>query len=181
MHLVINPTHTTSVRMLVICPINAEERLKMTCFRGQDQKLAGNFKLWESVEEMFQGSALNKLEDDAWEQWRVDEFGTHSVTIEMPIHVGWESTDNKDKYPIDALEKFNPNGRSTALRIRSNHTEHLAPLTRDITLVYQLEDQRGEAKVTIWSMYPGDDIGELDGDITEREGRVFFDWNHPGE
>lgn len=181
MHLVTNPSYPTSIRMLVICPIKTEERLKTTCFRGRNQKLAGNFKLWESVEEMFKSSAINELKDDFWEQWRKCEFGTHSVTIEMPVHIGWESTANKDKYPMDTLEEFCPNRRSTALRIRSNRTEHLAPLTKDITIVYQLEDQRGEPKVTIWSLYPGDDIGELVGDITQREGRVFFDWNHPGE
>lgn len=176
MHLVIN-----LVNMLVICPIKTKERLQTTCFRGRDQKLAGNFKLWESVEDMFEGSILNKVTDDVWEQWEHGVFGTHSVTFEMPIHVGWESTVSRDKYSMDDLEDFSPNKRSSALRIRPGRTEHLAPLTRDITIVYQLEEQRGAAKVTIWSMYPGVDIGELDGDITEREGRVFFDWNHPGE
>ena len=180
MHLNIKPSTPAFVRMLVICPIKTEERLQKTCFRGRDQKLAGNFKLWESIEDMFKGSVLNELTGDAWEQWAASDFGTHSLSFEMTIEVGWESTIDQHMCQMDELEAFYPNKRSSALRIRPNSTERLAPLTRDVTIVYQLEDQRGEAKVTIWSIYPGVDIGELDGNITEREIRVFFDWDHPG-
>jgi len=35
--------------------------------------------------------------------------------------------------------------------------------------------------VVIKSIYPGNDIGDLEGNITKREGVVFFDSNHPGE
>jgi hypothetical protein len=34
--------------------------------------------------------------------------------------------------------------------------------------------------VTIFSAYPGPDIGEVRQDVTKRERVVFFDRNHPG-
>lgn len=182
MYLSIKLTNPTSANLLLICPENTEQRLKKTCFRGRDQKLAGNFKLWESVKAVFTGSVLNKLTEDAVEQWKLGKFVTHSITFEMPIHVGWESTISKELCSEATLEEFFPNKKSRALRVRPDSTELLAPLTKDITIVYQLVKKNDSAaKVIVWSMYPGTDIGELYGDVTEREGRVFIDWNHPGE
>jgi hypothetical protein len=181
MHLIIEGPAANSVDTLIICPIKVVDRLKTTCFRGRDLKLAGNFRLWESVEEVMRGQVRNDLVDDALELWQIGDFGTHSLRLEMSIEVGWESTAPKNDFHIDELEWFEPNKHSCAKRVRLNRIKRLAPLSRDLTIVYQLEDQRGEPKVTIWSMYPGVDIGELDGDITKRESRVFFDWNHRGE
>ncbi len=181
MHLVIKGPSANSVDTLVICPIMVEKRLETTCFRGRDVKRAGNFRVWGSIEEVMKGKVCNDLVDDALELWQKGDFGTHSLELQMAIEVGWESTAPESDFPVDMLEWFQPNKHSCAKRVRLNQTRRLTPLTRDLTIVYQLEDQRGEPKVTIWSIYPGVDIGELDGDITKREGRVFFDWNHPGE
>ncbi len=181
MHLIIKSQTANPVSLLLVCEVKTEERLQTTCFRGHGLKLAGNFKLWKSVEDMFLGTFCNMFVDDIWTQWNEKDFGVCSVTFQMAIEVGWESTLRRHKCLKDELEVFAPNKSSTALRIRKDLKDRLAPLTRDVTVIYELCDQRGEPKVTIRSLYPGTDIGELDGDITEREGRVFFDWNHPGE
>jgi hypothetical protein len=177
MHLVIK----RHVDTLVICPIKVVKRLKTTCFRGRGLKLAGNFQLWESVEDVMSGDVLTNLLDNALELWRTRDFGTHSLQLKMPTEVGWESTAAKRNFLVDELERFKPNKHSCAERVRPHHVKCLAPLTRDLTIVYEIKDQRREPKVTIRSIYPGVDIGELDGDVTKREGRVFFDWNYPGE
>ena len=58
-----------------------------------------------------------------------------------------------------------------------------APRTRDVTVIYGIsEGKRGDDVVVILrSMYPGPDVGELKGDVSVREGRVFFDWNVAGD
>jgi hypothetical protein len=57
-----------------------------------------------------------------------------------------------------------------------------APLTNKLTVVFefQLATEDRPHLMIVHSLYPGEDIGELSGDITENEGRVFFDWDHPG-
>jgi hypothetical protein len=164
MYLSIKLTNPTLVNLSLICPEDTERRLKRTCFRGRNQKLAGNFMLWESVKAVFTGSVLNKLTEDVVEQWELGKFFTHSITFEMPLFVGWESTINKELCSEAALEEFFPNKKSRALRVRPDYTELLAPLTKDITIVYQLLRKNDEtAKIIVWSMYPGTDIGELYG------------------
>lgn len=65
--------------------------------------------------------------------------------------------------------------------VKTSCTDILAPQTYDLTIIYQFMFFDKKPKVFIHSMYPGYDIGELIGDITKRENRIFFDWNHPGE
>ncbi len=181
MHLVTRDGCPAGLSVLIMCLQKQEERMQKTCFRGRGLKLAGNFMLWASVEDVMRGRVRNDLVDDVLELWQLRDFGTHSLSFEMPHHIGWESTAPKKIYRPEELEGFRLNNHTTAERIRLDNYDRLAPLTRELTIIYRLEDQRGEPKVTIYSMYPGIDIGELDGDITAREGRVFFDWNHPGE
>lgn len=181
MHEIVRSPTPGGLSLLIFCNFKDEDRLNRTHFRGRGLKQAGNFKLWQSLEEMFKGTLRNMLADDAWERWAEQDFGTSSSVFLMPVNVGWESTLDQKLCRPDELEEFAPNRRSTALRVRTDLEDRLAPLTREITVIYELSEQRGEPKVTIWSLYPGTDIGELNGDITKREGRVFFDWNHPGE
>ena len=167
---------------IIICLARTEERLAGTCFRGKEKKLAGNFHLWESAEDVFAdesvSTALAEEIDDLVEN---QDFGTHSVTVTHSADVGWESTDNFPLFNSDELEEFYPNNRSHALRvINPSKLGRKAPRASEVTFVFNLAMQRGELKVTIVSLYPGIDVGELVDDITTREQRVFYDWEHPG-
>lgn len=122
------------------------------------------------------------LMDEVSDLYAAKDFATHSVTVTHPTCIGWASTDHLSYFSSDELEVFEPNSRSTALKvILPSKLERKAPLTQDVTFIFKLEEQRGTPKVTLVSIYPGTDIGDLDGDITQREQQVFYDWDHPGE
>ncbi|PJA47106.1 hypothetical protein CO172_03075 [Candidatus Uhrbacteria bacterium CG_4_9_14_3_um_filter_36_7] len=183
--------------LVIIVSQQTEERLGGTCFRGKCVRKAGNFFRWESLHELFDrhdrlidflaATAQERavLVDDeqgggpGTNRYTVDKF---SCTFENGGDVGWESTVPRDGYPNWLLERFTPNRRSVALRIKMEHPEYRAPKTKLITFVCQLVfDAKDGFILIIHSLYPGVDVGELKGDMTGREGRVFFDWNHPGQ
>ena len=97
------------------------------------------------------------------------------------MSVGWESTSALSDYKEDDLERFTINRRSKGLRVKMCRTDLLAPKTCELTIVYELKIEDDKLVAIIHSIYPGQDIGELRGNVTVREKRVFFDWNHPGQ
>ena len=168
---------------LIIARSQTLERLSRTCFRGTNRKLAGNFSLWRNLEEMFMEPFIREqlLSDILASADASTKNRTFSITIYCSEEVGWSSTDTLSRYHNIVLEPFEPNRNSRALRVKANRTDHLAPRTQEVTIVYELrfEEENGWVAV-IHSVYPGHDIGNLRGDITARENRIFFDWNHPG-
>jgi len=169
------------IEAMVIVRTPTQVRLAGTCFRGPAHKVGGNFHRWHSVEELLADrNVFTAFCEDVSERIQQDDFQTHSLCVEYRFPVGWASTAPRKNYLRRDLEKFHPNRRSSAFRVRLSRTNLLVPETMNLTLVYELKkDDRGIAAV-IYSIYPGDDIGELYEDITKREKIVFFDWNHPG-
>jgi hypothetical protein len=161
---------------------STKDRLRTTCFRGTSLKKAGNFFRWNSVEGFFQdGLVLEKLLTEIDYLFQVSDFRTHRMHITHTQPVGWGSTGIIDNYPSDALEHFNPNRRSTGLRVKSKRIDILAPMTQELTIVFEFKSEDSCPTAIVHSIYPGTDVGELMGDVTEREQLIFFDWNHPGE
>ena len=178
----INRELREGLRLTVVVRHHTEDRLKKTCFRGYHNRLAGNFKLWETAESLFRDPiVMEVLLEEVHELWQNRDFGSRSATVVHSHDVGWESTDLAEKFDLDELERFNPNRHSSALRVKQHLLTLKAPLAKLITLVFEFKDEDGNPTVIVHSIYPGTDIGELEGDVTEREDRVFFDWNHPGE
>jgi hypothetical protein len=168
--------------VVVIVRHDTESRLAKTCFRGPHLKVAGNFSSWANCGELFKNRFIvSELVNDAREALRVNER-TNSVTIALENLCGWSGTDGLGKYNHRALERFEPNRRSFAWRVRTHRRDLLAPRTHILTVVYELKEEadKDQIAVIVHSIYPGSDIGELVGDITQREKRIFFDWNHPG-
>jgi len=110
-------------------------------------------------------------------------FARQDGALIGPALVGRSSTGKLADYPAEALVPYQPNKRSQALRIRPERRDILAPPTCILTIVYQRKppDDEGRQVVIVHSLYPGPDIGQLRGDITAREGVVFFYWEHPGQ
>jgi hypothetical protein len=163
------------------------ERLATTCFRGTDRARAGNFSRFARVQDVFRDKkvldGLRKyVSESVHELLDSPDFldATFSCTVDAGHPVGWESTDRMDRYSAELLEPFNPNRRSRALRIKPDRTDIRAPVTSLVTLVFQLRYEVDAWAIVIHSMYPGKDIGDLVGDITRREQRVFFVWEHHG-
>lgn len=168
------------------CPIivkaETEERLRRTCFRDTLEPLAGKFIYWQTVHQVLTDNEVAELfTQELSEVWTEHDFGTIGSTLQLSRNIGWESTDALANYTEDELEIFKPNRRSIALRVKPSCKNRLAPLTCEVTIIYRFALIDDKPKVFIYSMYPGCDIGELNDDVTAREGRVFFDWNHPGE
>lgn len=165
----------------IIVRRSTEERLQTKCFRGTSLPLAGNFLRWGSAEELFRDrEVMERFIAELDELWSKQEFGTHSLSIAHSMPVGWESTASLPNYTEADLEEFDLNRRSWGLRVKPTRTDLLAPKTNDFTVVFQFKPEDSKAVAIVHSIYPGSDVGELNGDVTAREKRVFFDWSHPG-
>lgn len=177
-------THTlkSGVQATIIVRPKTIARLAGTCFRGPNFWKAGNFNRWNSVEEVFGDHiVLDELLAEINELWKTKDFTTHSLEILHKEKVGWASTAPLEDYTYDELESFEVNPKSWALRVKTTLNSVKAPRTRNITIIFEFVAQHGEPVAIVHSIYPGRDIGKLEGDITEREKCVFFDWEHPGE
>lgn len=177
----IHNTLNSGVRAAIIVRRTTEERLWSKCFRGTALPLAGNFQRWCSADQLFRDrEVMEHFLTELDELWSKQEFGTSSVSIVHSMPVGWESTDELQSYTKDDLEEFHLNRKSWGLRVKPSRTDLLAPKTHEFTLVFEFKSEGDEAVAVVHSIYPGKDIGELDRDVTDREKRVFFDWEHPG-
>ena len=163
-----------------------ERKTNAINFRGQENRLAGNFSRWVSVRHLFLDSGVvdNFLEglDEIWSENK-GKSSTDSLNLEYESMVGWECTDELELYEPEELEPFEPNEESTAMMVKEGRDMYLAPRTKLVTIVFEFIADRPKsvAKVLIHRVYPGRDVGDLFGDITLREGRVFFNLDHPGE
>jgi hypothetical protein len=176
--LIINKNQTPDIAVIV--RDRTKQRLSTTCFRGRPTARAGNFVLWTDVYHVFNDTLIyHHLIADALLAIQEKQY-ENSVCIDYGSTIGWSGTDTLDTYSSDDLEEFRPNHSSQALRVKACCTDKLAPKTSLLTVVYEIKHERNQVAVIVHSLYPGEDIGELRGNITEREKRVFFDWEHPG-
>jgi hypothetical protein len=161
---------------------HVEERLANRCFRGRHIRRAGNFFEYSSANGLFAVKHIfDEFVKEVVKRWEAQELDTRAVTIESASDVGWESTTPLSNFKDDDLELFELNRRATGLRVKLGRTDIRAPKTRDVTIVFAIKNENNYPTAVIFSIYPGVDVGELEDDVTEREGRAFFDWNHPGE
>lgn len=178
----IDTTLSDSTKCPIIVKAKTEERLRRTCFRDTFKPLAGKFIYWQTVHQVLTDAEVAELfTQELSEVWGERDFGIIGSTLQLSRNIGWESTDALDNYVKNELEIFKPNRRSTALRVKPSCRNRLAPFTCEITIIYRFALIKNKPKVFIYSTYPGCDIGELKDNVTAREGRAFFDWNHPGE
>jgi hypothetical protein len=157
-----------------------KQRLVQKCFR-QNVCLAGNFSLWENAYDVIQNRHVTRALLIDTEEALSEKSRTNSVCVDVGTFIGWSGTDDMVKYRLSVLESFEPNRKSTALRVRLDRRDLCAPQTNLVTVIYEVKSEPGQIAVIIHSLYPGKDIGELCGDVTAREQCVFFDWNHPGK
>ncbi len=171
---------TSGKRVDVVVPQFHVKRLDKTCFRGREVQLAGNFSLFRDALEFFEDSFIKReFLDEIERAFKKHDLRTIGVSIWHPDTLGWASTARLEDFAAEELEEFHPNRRSTALRVCTRNV--YAPRTRWCTIISHLKVKPGQRPcVMVCSIYPGEDIGELEGDITKREGVVFFGWDHPG-
>lgn len=170
-----------NLNLKIVVRNDTRVRLSSRCFRGISCKVASNFKKWWDVESLLNDSFIKEELRRKVLNHSVDGEGTYSITITYPEIVGWSGTDDIEKYSPDSYAEYHPNRKSTVMRIIPKRTDILAPVTHKVTFVYELKHEDGELVMVIHSIYPGEDIGPLEGNITALRDLVMFDWYHPGE
>jgi hypothetical protein len=184
-------------RLFILYSEKVKNRLETTCFRGVRNKFAGNFSQWNTFEDLVSDkgfdfedelhkSVMTTLQEYSPDNTKNPRVGI--VTLDFEQEIGWESTDDRCKYLDSSLEEFCPNNRCTAFRVKTDLEYIQAPKTSLMTIVYGILIENKDIIVCIQTMYPGEYVGPLHNtegsenvNITERQGRVFFDWYHPGE
>lgn len=165
----------------IIVRRDTEIRLFEKHFRGTSRPLAGNFMRWHSADRLFGDvGVMREFLAELNDLWLREDFATHSLCINHSAQVGWSSTDELKKYSAEALEAFDLNRRSHGLRVNLDRKDLRAPRTNKLTIVFEFKREGITAVAIVHSVYPGPDVGELNGDVSQREKCVFFDWDHPG-
>ncbi len=175
---------------------HTKRRLAENCFRGRDLRAAGNLCRWDDEDALFEDKTFVELLlaacHEALRGVTISRNGiTRNVEVEYPQYVGWSSTAPIDSVSSRVLERYEPNPYTVARRVQPSATAVLAPRTKLLTLAVEFRRARGGIEAIVHTIYPGPNIGALRRDpgdqnpqrlnVTEREGVVFFDWNHPGE
>lgn len=167
----------------IILPREQADRLTRTCFRGRNCRQAGNFFMWPHFSAFIQDSEtqgilmsiLGELVEEANVQKR------HRIELEYRWDIGWDSVmeiDNLESEDIETGEVRDLNKRATALFLPDDLI--LAPRTNIVTMVLE-QKHVNHWRFIIWTMYPGYDVGDLRGDMTELHGFVWLSWSNPGD
>ena len=179
-------TFPNGVRFNIIVGHEETIKLQHRSFRGPGSPYAGNFFGFSRVEYVVRDrlffddlrvSASQKVREMIS---RGKSYADFSCTFDCGKPVGWASTLPLALVPADALEPFEPNRHSRALRVKPGRTDIVAPLTNLVTFACQVRCDKARWKLIIHTLYPGEDVGPILGDVTQRSKRAFLDWNHPG-
>ena len=187
---------------VIIMRATTREWLATTCFRGVSRQFSGNFTKWNDFHQMLNDKHILQMLLSHIQSviCRAGDFPDPNQRVEImyPSEVGWSSTsrliDQKDdttnswwspdneQFDNRLVEPFKLNRSSAALRIRPDRIDIKAPLTCALTIVYELRFEAGVGWVAVvHKVYPGEDFGALNGDVTRREGVIFFNFDHPGQ
>ncbi len=176
--------------MRLILPERHNRRLRGKCFRGARMRaFAGAFALWGNFDELLDSEQfIAKLRDALRERLQDRRFGVHRLELKFDQAIGWDSLvelDELDSDEIEACIEGPPHPRQRA-RWHGKFMPvgvTVADLTDVMTIVVDIQPGRDGCTwgVFVYTMYPGHDIGDLQGDMTEKTGAVFLDFMNPGE
>jgi hypothetical protein len=172
----------------ILLPVKQRERLANRCFRGKCLKKAGNFRLWDSFESLMEDvkilelflAELSKIVADLDDR----DLVTESFTLEYGSPVGWASTISFNALPGDVTVEYFLLNRRGGTGMKVVNSDFGAPLTSEVTFIVSIRQETRDGEpywlVFTQSIYPGTDVGELEGDVSEREGVAFFDFAQYG-
>jgi hypothetical protein len=160
-------------------------------FRGHDVRCAGNFFRWDNLDAFLEDQEfLYVLKEDVEEALRGKDL-YRTFEYDFDANIGWSSTVPLGQIDEGFLEPFFLNKIAFGMRVKSTHQEIKAPLTRTVTVTYELkrETDRGNGReqlsVVIFSIHPGVGIGPIRGNMStphkDSPGYYFFGRVHPGE
>lgn len=159
-------------------------RLTCTCFRGSSCRQAGNFFRWscfgEFISDPFVLSQLLPILKELVKQELVNY--SHRHELEFDFDVGWDRIIEFDELTaeqFDTCEELPLNRRGdVALHLPDNLIK--APRTNVLTIVLTMR-HIGHWQFGIWDIYPGEDAGEVKGDMSDEHGYIYLRWSNPGE
>jgi hypothetical protein len=167
-------------------------RLNLTCFGALGGKpFAGKFARWPNIEtmlanKMFLAVFLKEADSLFGEITGTEGSFVRRVTLRMPEPIGWDTTAPRGGFGTDELDQYDLNMMTGGLIVKAD-SPRKAPLTDLITLACHVSRSWGQQAIEIYGMNPGFDIGWISasngegGNVTEKTGRVFFAFDHPGE
>ena len=186
-------THAPIVPLVVVLEQFNVNRLANSCFRGNSSPLAGNFMHWDSFPS-FLGDEIVEVELIEEGLEIIEEMTAANETQRRNIHisidhekfVGWTSAVSREDLHLSEpleLEQFEPNKNTTAHKVQDHSI--LAPLTKELTIAFDVQYFNGNWQIIVQTIYPGMDI-QLGTDpsnklVFDPNEIVFFDWEHPGE
>lgn len=175
----------------IIVREKSEQHVRSHNFRGYRVRCAGNFFRWDTLDAFLEDQEfLFALQEDVEEAVR-ENHSQRTFEYDFDAYIGYSSTIPLGRVNEDYLEPFNLNRNAFGMRVKSVHQDIKAPLTRTITVTYELKGEtdhgskREQLSVVIFSIHPGEDVGPLRGNMSkprkESGGWIFFGWDHPGE
>jgi len=174
---------TKEGKIKVSVPRAQQERMRSTCFRNKEYRLAGNFFAWSRFYHFIQDSEVRLLLEQKLavllKEKNVNH--THRFTLELTRDVGWVSVvgiEELNESELTMCERRTLNKRSTALFLPDQIID--SPKTNLVTVIGNLRCLDSWIFI-IQSVYPGEDAGELIGDMTNKKGLIWLHWSNPGE
>ncbi len=166
----------------IVVRVEARERFAERRFKGVDVAVAGNFSRWATLQDFMDDEfVLDAIDKEIEKTYRKDNFRTNSFEIRFDEPIGWSNTDDLEMYTEEMLERYEPNRRSVGYRVKLDRTDLKAPRTNVVTVTYEFRDEPDYPVAVIHSIYPGENIGVVRGEISKDNAVVFFDYNHPGQ
>lgn len=180
--------HQLSPTLKVALPFQQITRLRYTCFRGSDQHKAGNFFAWSSFYDFITDPETRSLLCTAIENatsrnthTRIEGHKRFELTYSR--FVGFDSVMAGEDLTLEDrvsanLVRFKRRGAMAYFLPRGRI---LAPQANVVTVAGNLHRVRGGWNFVIQSMYPGEDCGDMCGNMTERFGWYWLSWENPGD
>jgi len=171
-----------SLQIVVIIRFKDEATIINHHLRGPSTHRAGNFSRWLTCLEVLQDPTIfEAFIDDVRETISLG-LSSNGVCIPCGSTVGWSRADRIERYCECDLEDFSPTPESRGLRVAKAACEKLtAPKTDKVTIVYHVSNEPCQFVVFVSELYPGQDVGNLVGEVSVSRDQVFFDWHHQGE
>lgn len=176
--------------MHVVIPNHCRQTMMDRHFRGRGNRRAGNFSRWESPNVVLRDRRFGELFHAICHDIKT-ELERHPpkyssdydqrFCVPYPGIVGWSGTVPRSYVNGAELERFDINKHASGLKVMDS--EPLAPVTRLVSCTTRFRFHEAEPHnrvLMLYSLSPGPNVGELQGNVSEREGIVFFDFLHRG-
>lgn len=180
---------SSRVPVQVLVGEQAAQKIASKCFSGE--KRAGSFIAWDSLNSLFACQwfleAFQETLEELLKEPEAGEFRSDcSWSYKYPKAVGWSITVPKEYAQQQGwnlssrLRTISNNGTQAQFVADAGHRQLYSPQSRVFTVVFNLERKARGWEAKIHSLYVGPDLGEWEGNLTEKTNRVWLFGSTPG-